>query len=54
MTSMTINGGTPLRADGCSGPFAFSSITAPLNRAPGNARTRPADAAFGGFRAAEL
>ena len=35
MTSMTINGGTPLRADGCSRLFAFSSITAPLNRAPG-------------------
>jgi hypothetical protein len=49
MTSMTMNGGTLLRADGCSRLFAFSSITTPLNRTPGIGRTRPADAAFDGF-----
>jgi hypothetical protein len=29
MTSMAMNGGTLLRADGCNRLFAFSSITSP-------------------------
>jgi len=54
LTSITMNGGTALRADGCKRRCALSSINSPLRSGFWPARRRPAAAVFSGFRGAWL